>query len=255
MCLGHAEFIKSFSHYYDLMVSPVYLKNTTRLAIVPDSAYGQHGSALSEYAQLIWLRRNLDRILDGHTHIRVFHYRRFVAQKSRGVGIKSTNQPWATTISEEQIWEFESDFSRTSPDSELLNTKVTFSAGMIGQYAHAHVLEDLLSFSIFLCRSKILSDVEMVDMLRTPSIIPACNIAVLTVENFKAVYDQIVAAASFLVSGDFVSRTGYQRRNLGFLLERLHSYILQTLFDDGKIQGLFGFNYILSESEHVSVTV
>jgi hypothetical protein len=237
------------------MLSPVYLKNPSRLAIVPDSTYGAFGSALSEYAQLIWLRRNLDRIIDGHTHIRVFHYRRFVAQQLRNVGKRSTNQPWATTIRDEQIPEFEREFSRVSPDSELLNTKVRFQGGMIGQYAHAHVLEDLLSFSRFLCSSKMYSNITVADMLQSTCFIPACNIAILSVENFKVVYDKIVAAASFLTSSDFVLRSGYQRRNLGFLLERLHSYVLQALLDNGKIQASFGFNYILSESERVSITI
>ena len=150
ICLGHVPFPQLYQGHIDLMLSPREIQTASRLVVVPDSIYGENGSALSEYAQLFWLYDNLRQVAAGFTFIRIFHYRRFVSPEAPPVGQRSVNQWWSTAIQPLELQHFAAAFSR-SVTQEFANTPASFPGGALGQYADAHHLQDILRFTEFLC--------------------------------------------------------------------------------------------------------
>lgn len=253
ICLGHLPFPMSHWCYADLMVAPKMIIGHQRLAIVPDELYGPNGSALSEYAQLFWLHENLSRLMHDLEFVRVFHYRRFVSSVKPNCGRKSSNLFWATTITNQELDNFSSEFSRTV-EREVFNTPIKIPNGVMDQYRVVHVLEDLLRFGAFLAEKEILDSASLTRFMRSDVLIPSCNIGVFRSSTFHDIFTQLRQASQFLSSPFFIPRDGYQRRNLGFLLERLHSHLILERLTATQSPFCFGHNMVLSDSEVVTIT-
>jgi hypothetical protein len=235
------------------MIAPNLVVGPHRVAIAPDILFGPNGSALSEYAQLIWLGDNFDAITAGCRFVRIFHYRRFAAARPIR-GVASTNQPWSTTISVGQLADCGHEFDRYCR-RELFNHPVRFKDGMLAQYAAAHVLDDMLSFARFLTESGVFDPRTTAEFLNVDTLIPACNIGTFRSETLRSLLLLLKRASGFLKSPYFVAREGYQRRNMGFLLERLHSFAISMRVQSGESRPNFGHNIVISDSPIVSVTV
>lgn len=253
VCLGHLPFPQTHERHIDLMIAPRLIAGPKRLALVEDSYFGPHGSALSEYVQLLWLLDKLQPLAAGRDYIRIFHYRRFVSPEPPPVGQRSSNLPWATTIRAADLDAFESSFSRVS-QGELFNTPVQFHGGMLYQYAQSHVLKDMLNFARFLTETAILSPLECAEFLSMQLHIPSCNIGVFTKASYAEIFSVLRRAASFLDSPHFIQRSGYQRRSVGFLLERLNSYLIIRRIRGGTSLSSFGHNLVISDTAVVSGT-
>jgi hypothetical protein len=235
------------------MVSPKLIEGVTRLALVEDKLFGPNGSALSEYAQLLWIHEHIDRVLGGLNYIRIFHYRRFVTPHEPSNGKPSVNLPWATVITEKELAAHDKAFER-QVEHELFNTPAQFGGGMLAQYAVSHVLEDMMNFCVFLLESKIMPPTEVAIFLRENIHIPSCNIGVFTRQTFVDIFGVLRRAAEFLFSRHFVPRDGYQRRSAGFLLERLNSFLILKRIREGVSEERLGHNIVISDSEIVSAT-
>jgi hypothetical protein len=252
ICIGHQPFPPSFEHYYDYMLGPLPLPEVPRFIHLPQTIFGPHGPSLSEYAQIFCVLQNMDKFLRDETHVRTFHYRRFVSNGQTAIG-RACSFPWATTIKKEELAFFQQDFSRDEGE-ELVNTPTRFPGGVLTQYAEVHPFEDILDFAKFLYERGILSKLHVAGFLREDILIPGSSIAVLTVENFKLINSVLVMASEFKDSPSFTPRTGYQRRNMGFLLERLNSFLLLEGIRQGKIQGGIGKHMIISDSFEITGT-
>lgn len=253
VCLGHLAFPQTHNRHIDLMIAPLLVAGPKRLALVEDSSFGPNGSALSEYAQLLWLLDNLWTLTAGCSYIRIFHYRRFVSAKTPPIGRRSSNLPWATTIHAADLDAFEPSFSRNC-GSELFNTPVQFHGGMLYQYAQSHILEDILNFSKFLTENAILTPLDCAEFLSMQLHIPSCNIGIFTKAAYAEIFGALRRAAGFLESPYFVLRPGYQRRSVGFLLERLNSYLIIKRIRSGHSSSSFGHNVVISDTAVVSAT-
>lgn len=252
ICVGHKPFPSQYTHYFDYMLSPFPLSTEGRIIVVPRHLFGKNGPALSEYAELFWLLENFNQVLRDETHIRVFHYRRFVSDGQTGLG-EVCSFAWAKTVREDQLDLFQSDFAR-SGGSEIVNAPTRFAGGILSNYARYHHLEDLLDFAKFLSRENILSVLEVAQFLRGDILIPGSSIGVLSIENFRTVFSVLTKASNFINEPNYVARAGYQRRNIGFMLERLNSYLLLKGINEGKIIRKTGVHMIISDSSRVSST-
>jgi hypothetical protein len=253
ICLGHLPFPQSHADKIDLMISPRSISGPKQLAVVDDGLFGENGSALSEYVQLLWLLDHLDAVTVGCSYLRIFHYRRFASRAEPKVGQRASNMPWSTTITELDLNAFPNEFDRFS-DTEVFNTPVQFKSGMLGQYATAHVIEDILNFTKFLIETGILTRLAAADFLRENIDIPACNIGVFKIETYRSIFNILRKGAEFVYSPYFVARQGYQRRSVGFLLERLNIYLILRMIRQGEVKGNFGHNIVISNDSVVSVT-
>jgi hypothetical protein len=249
ICIGHKPFPSQYTHYFDYMLSPFPLSTEGRVIVVPRNLFGENGPALSEYAELFWLLENLNQVLRDETHIRVFHYRRFVSDGQTGLG-DACSLPYAKVVKENQLELFSQDFARLA-GGEIVNTPTRFAGGILGHYARHHHLEDFLDFAKFLSRENILSVLEIAQFLRGDILIPGSNIGVLSIENFRGVFSVLAKASNFVNEANYVARAGYQRRNIGFMLERLNSYLLLKGINEGKIARKTGFHMVISDSPRI----
>ena len=107
VCLGHVSFPLDFIRYVDLMLSPRLVEVPCRAIVVDDSYFGEHGSALSEYVQLLWLFDHFDTIVGDYEFVRIFQYRRFVARSRVG---RRSNQGHIRWIKTDELVRREKDF-------------------------------------------------------------------------------------------------------------------------------------------------
>lgn len=235
------------------MLSPVPLNTCSRTIHVPDNTFGPYGDTLSEYAQLLWLLDHLDDILAGHRFLRVFHYRRFIAPIRPAQAASALNQPWAMVIQANELDQYESAFDR-SEESELINTQMSFDQGVLGQYAQVHVLEDMVNFGRFLAQAKVLPGQQVLGFMNMKTFIPSSSIATYGKENFRAIFSVLRRAAAFMESPYYQRREGYQRRAMGFLLERLNSYLVLLRMAQGRLAATQGQNMVISDELSISTT-
>lgn len=220
ICVGHQPF--PVPGFIDLMISPRPLSALHAAVVADDAAHGPHGSSLSEYSQLLWLYEHFQDVIGGHEFVRIVQYRRFVARRRIG---RRTNHDFARFVTPAELPAQHADFSRATAH-ELFNGTCAFRGGMLGQYAGAHVLRDMLSFARFLLEEDILDSAGVATFLTSPVTIPASSIGVFRASTLAALLGELRRAAAFLHSSAFIARTGYQRRVLGFLLERLQAHLL-----------------------------
>lgn len=250
VCVGHFNFPPQFAHYIDLMLSPRIINCSARLVIVEDNLFGQNGHSLSEYCQLLWLTKHLDKIASDYEFIRIFHYRRFISSHLPTDAVRSANEPWTSISRPQQLGRYELDFQRVA-SHELFNEPLDFPRGVAGHYAEGHVLEDYIQFAKFLLEEKILSPIEVAEFLQQKKLIPSSSMGVFSKENLKFIFNFLEKAAFFLESPLFKARDGYQRRAAGFLFERLQSYLIFKRIEAGASPAKFGNNVVISEDTRV----
>jgi hypothetical protein len=250
VCLGHVSFPHEFIRYVDLMLSPRDVSVPCRSIVVDDSYFGEHGSALSEYVQLLWLYDHFDTIVDSYEFVRVFQYRRFVSHSRIG---RRSDRRYLRWIKADELLRREKDFSRHST-TELFNQIHKFRKGMLRQYEAAHVLIDIINFSKFLLETEVLDSKRVALFLSDPPLIPASNMGTFRVATLREILATLRKAAEFIKSSDFTPREGYQRRVLGFLLERLNSHLLLQRVETGSSQASFGHHILISDGPEVTNT-
>ena len=251
ICLGHLPFPIEFHQHVDLMIAPRAVAGPYRVIVVEDSYFGEHGSSLSEYVQLLWLYDNFEKIVGTYDYIRIFHYRRFVAREKIG---RPSSHEWAHWITKDELSKYSKEFSRHST-RELFNTPHKFSQGVRGQYETAHILEDFINFSDFLFESGIQTSKEATSFMTSSTLIPSSSMGTFHNTTLRRILMTLKDAAQFLKANYFVPRAGYQRRVVGFLLERLNSYLILARIQSGLSDANFGHHTILSDGPLIGITV
>jgi hypothetical protein len=249
ICLGYGSFPAENFQYVDVMLSPRSIVGPNCNIVIPTTYFGEHGSSLSEYVQLLWLYDNFETIIRTHEYIRLFHYRRFVSR--RELGLPSANWKEVRWIAQSELQSCSEEFSRTST-SELFNKVQTFAGGVVVQYQQSHQLVDFIHFSKFLLESAILDPLHVALFLREQVLIPASSVGVFRSITLRQMLAVLRRAAEFINTDYFVPRRGYQRRVLGFLLERLHSYLLLVRIRSGQSEANFGHHIIISDGPVIS---
>ena len=250
ICVSHLPFPRRFDRYVDLMLTPASVIGPSRVIQVKDDVYGVNGHALSEYAQLFWLHDHLESFTDGYEYIRLFQYRRFVSRVP--LGDVSWNS-FSTWISPSRLEKASSEFDRFSA-GELFNPAVIYQGGVPFQYAMSHVLEDLLNFTKYIIEQNILTHSEVVEFLTSDRLITACSTGIYSVKHFRDTFAKLKKAAEFINSSYYIPRSGIQRRVGGFLLERLHSYLLLRYLQDERGIQKFG-HYIMIDDGRILTRV
>jgi hypothetical protein len=248
ICLSHIPLPQSLCAHVDLMIAPRHIIGPPRVAVVDDSYFGEFGSSLSEYSQLLWLYDHFDAIVSKYDYIRIFQYRRFVAQNEFGL---PCSQPWAKRIRVDELSQYSNEFNRSCA-GELFNRAIHFNGGMLGQYASAHIREDILNFSKFLIEESIFDPLQASLFLKEALMIPSSNLGTFRKVTLREILSTLKRAAAFLRSNYFVPRPGYQRRVMGFLLERLTSYLILMRIGDRASEPNFGHHMIISNDYIIS---
>lgn len=206
------------------------------------------GNLLGEYGSLFSLRRSLEESSRDYDQIIVSQYRRFVT--SVPLGESSTNKFWTRVISNDEAGRIKNMeiFDPKQGSIELISNAIQVPGGIIRNYAESHHLRDILRFTAAQIDAQNFSADEMMEFLHFPILIPAPSCGSFQFKNFMATHRKLEAAASAFYSNGFVPhKDPYQGRVLGFLIERLHSFLL--------IKNVLSSGQDLANSMGVGITI
>jgi hypothetical protein len=251
ICLGHLPFPETYADRVDVFLTSREIHGHGRAIFVDDAIWGPNGGALSEYSQLLWLSDNFDQVVGESAFVRVFQYRRFVSRNRVG---RQATADFFTYIHADELESFADDFARND-EVELFNRPHQFRGGMLSQYAEVHPMDDLLAVLRLLLHTGRITQMAAAAFLREDYVIPSCNMGVFRRQTLKHILNLLRPVAEFLQSPDYVARDGYNRRSLGFILERLHSFIILDLIRTGQAAQNFGNHIVISESAEVPRTI
>lgn len=205
------------------------------------------GSRLaSEYAGLFAIRQRLEEVgYDGG--VIVAHYRRFVSRRT--FGRLSDNVPGVRTLTPREAEGV--TFTDLLPDPAqdwLLTMPLRIGQQVGGQYNTKHILRDLLRFLTDAVDAGAIDSNDAHRALFTDLLIPACSVGCYPARWFNSIFRKLEIAAVAFLDGGYVEREGYQRRVLGFCLERLNNFlILQAMEADGvRTVPCFGYQMVVS---------
>ncbi len=246
VCLTHKEVPVFLYKKADIVISSDVLLQSEKSVFIDKNFYGKHGVVLSEYAQLFFLLSFLQKNEINQEYIRIFHYRRFVSVLQFEL-VPSKNLYWSFPIDESKLSEFDADFGNVR-NIEIFNTPIEFQDSLMSQYQREHYLTDLLFFSEYLIEENILTTIDVTEFLMFKFMIPACSVGVYHKIFMIEMLRLLFLAAGFRDSKYFIRRDGYQERSLGFLLERLQSFLIFKYISTVHPTYIFGKNIVLSGS-------
>jgi len=252
-CIGHKE--PTFTPPLPFVfVSPLRVPRFDQI-IIKDDWNGElmHGSIISEYTQLFGLAKYLATRTQEEL-LYLFQYRKFLSfKKGQSLAI---NIPYAYPVNARDAELF------FPTAEEILCFKSHFMVGahmimhsMYDNYARGHIEEDFLNFLKVLRhhpefgphRSQLFSECKI--------LFPSPAIGVVPTDVFCRHMQLLAEVWLIFANKYYVPRAGYQRRVGGFLLERLHSFLLSELFFPTiKASVTEGYHMVVSDSLIISVS-
>jgi hypothetical protein len=180
----------------------------------------------NEYASLFLINRQIQESKRVPEFITICQYRRFVFNKK--IGQKSKLTPWCTVLTYDQLSKINvHELYLPRNDQSYLIGSIINVPSIIDQYASAHFLRDILRFTSILIDLEILSDAAALNFLKFNLIIPAPSCGTFPANAFVNLFNIIEnAAKGFWNNGYRPYGDEYQSRVMGFLLERLNSFLL-----------------------------
>jgi hypothetical protein len=210
-------------------------------------------SLIGEYFFLFALARQL-RPAEGDT-IAIGQYRRVVVNAP--LGEPADNQPWTRIVGAEQAERLDMDLLTQPACGGFLISSLVRVDSVANQFALHHPLRDYFRFLADLVDEGVLDDGQIREAALLNLLVPAPSNGTFPAQVFVAIMTQLERAADAFMLRGYAPRTGYQRRILGFCLERLHSYLLLLELARRQIpfQAASGHQLTIAEAATVQPTI
>lgn len=224
-CIGHT--LPLFKPPIDFdMLCPVSLGIPHELVIKDDRfGHGIDGGGLAEYSQFFGLH---DMLLSGDVsaeHLFLFQYRKFISTQMGGAESVS---PWIRVLTSElapTLFPLQDQLNAFS-GRLAVGSIFEFGESISSNYALVHVIDDFVLFVAACAESGVMSNADIKSFATLRGIIPSPSVCCIHVEVFMRLMDILKRVWQIYVRHYQIEREGYQRRVSGYLLERLHSYLL-----------------------------
>ena len=184
----------------------------------------------------------------------ITQYRRFVVNQA--IGTPSSNSPHARTLPADQAGKASiADLMKPKTGDWLVGSLLT-TKSVMAQYARHHPLRDWLRFLADAIDGGAIDQASALEAGLTKLLIPAPSVGTFPSAVFLSHLRVLRCAALSFRNHGFIARDDYQRRAIGFCLERLHSYLLwkTTSLHHGDLSRFLGFQIVVSETEHLIAT-
>jgi len=216
--------------------------------IIPDDFYGEsfHGDILSEYTQLFGLADFLSRNENPQEKIYIFQYRKFITTKPANQ--VSTNMPYAHAYLPLEAKKYFPTTSDLNELSEHLVGPIVKYKSVANQYAAVHLIQDYCKFICSLSLSGDFSIVRCANFADSELLIPSPSLGLTQVGIFISHMNILKSIWSHFYKYFYIQRNGYQRRVGGFLLERLHSFLILEEIKKENIKFSKGQQIVISNS-------
>lgn len=208
-----------------------------------------NGLILSEYCQLFWLASTLR---EDHRNIQslvLSQYRKLLsvepgrqrASNAPYTFVATPSEASRVNLSDSQI-EGLSSRHKTHLIGPVINIGST-----IENYARYHLLPDFLRFCDQMLVSRRFSPELVARFANCNALIPAPSLGVHRIDEFLNDMDTLRHVWELFFRACYVKRDGYQRRVGGFLMERLHSFLIYERLRTNPEQYLIGHQYVVVE--------
>lgn len=216
--------------------------------LLPDSLIG-------EYYFLFLIRRQIEKKISLKS-ITLSQYRRFSAVQS--IGQPAANQPYANLITKVEASNPNlGNLIVAKKDGWLVSSLFAASPSVSYQYARHHFLRDWFRFLADGFDAGLLTQTEISESAFINTLIPAPSNGVFPVVFLVEHLIKLEACAKAFIQSGYKPRDAYQRRVIGFCLERLHSYLLLASLSKLKINfnEAAGQQIVVSETDAVKPTI
>lgn len=184
------------------------------------------GDRLSEYATLFGLARELATETDDLDEMIAFsHYRKFPAVQE----VQGNQTDVYSAITPAEFADLGDDVL-VPPDGVLVFPEPTrHGMNLISQYDYCHVLRDFLYFMALAIDLGVVEDSDVARYLDGELMLCAPTVGVFPKSWVVQAMHALETVAVAFESTVNIPREGYQKRVLGFCIERLHSLLLMQL--------------------------
>lgn len=210
---------------------------------------------IGEYYFLFLLRRQLEKKLTIES-VTISQYRRFVTISP--IGIPSDNMSYSNVISPNEASDNSiSSLIRPKKDGWLISSEFPNTPNVAFHYSKYHILRDWFRFLSDAFDSNLLSQVEIMEAALVNKMVPAPSNGIFPVQFFIEHLKRLEQCALAYKNNGYIKRDAYQRRVLGFCLERLHSYLLLSTLARLKldINDVSGRQIIVAENTTIKPTI
>lgn len=234
-CIGHMPALFSPPIPFTLLSSSILgLPNELTIA---DNRFGTNldGGSLAEYSQIFGLVELLKAGDIQADRLHLFQYRKFISPKYL---LEAPSDVWISYVqpnvaeilfpSEQQIMEL--------PVELIVGSSFVLSESIAKNYAQAHEIEDFVQFVVACYGSGVLDYQDTQQITSMKEIIFSPALCIIDTKKLIQICDQLFTAWIEYSKYFHTQRTGYQRRISGYLLERLHSYLIFKGLIQGTIQ-------------------
>ena len=254
ICVGHLQPL------FSLVDSPVAFLSEEDIGVPDAWVFGEeypdllsHGHTLSEYAALFALSRRLRKAGNIPHRLVLTQYRKFVTHQN--IGTIAENMPYVKTIPAEGLSVHKKDIAPLK-NNILVTMPFDLQMRVLDQYSKVHFLRDLLAFVSDSIDRGVINNAEAKDMLDSRFMIPAPALGCYDGKTFMEIFGALEQAAVYFLARSYQPRAGYQRRVLGFCLERLHSYLLLKRLGFPNLQTEnFGWQIVVADNCVVQPTI
>ena len=184
----------------------------------------------------------------------ISQYRRFVAREP--IGRPSSNAPHARTLRAEEASSPQVAKLLSPKSGDWLIGSALKTQSVMSQYARHHPVRDWLRFL-----ADAIDDVAIDHKLALKAseesvLIPAPSVGVFPTPTFLEHLKVLRRASLSFRNSGYVARTDYQRRSIGFCIERLHSCLILCAARESQVPLLLlmGNQIVVSETERLIAT-
>jgi hypothetical protein len=223
-CIGHKPmaFVCGAPH---LMISP---DPSCADIHVPDDALGDafHGGVLSEYTQLFALADQLRKQTDRPHAVYLFQYRKFLTPVAQLP--TCSNMSYASCIKPDAAATvFPSmDMLLNSGFDMIHGPQIQFQGSVGWAYGMSHHAEDFMGLLLSVKEQADFSHLRCANFIHLNAMLPAPALGLYPTEFFLDSMQILKEVWSVFRANYYQERQGYQRRVGGFLMERLHSFLV-----------------------------
>lgn len=224
-CIGHTRPLFKPPIFYQ-MLCPQSLGMPNEV-VIDDDRFGQgiDGGGLAEYSQLFGLHEMLlcGDVVAGDLFL--FQYRKFISTQIGGVESAS---PWVRVLEPDSapgLFPLQDQLDAFS-GRLAVGSVFEFGESISSNYALVHVVDDFVLFVAACAESGVVSNADIKAFATLRGIIPSPSVCCIHVDVFIKLMDILKRVWNIYALNYQIRRDGYQRRASGYLLERLHSYLL-----------------------------
>jgi hypothetical protein len=226
-------------------------KNHECFIEVDDKALGDafDGHVISEYFQLFYYFLHSTDNLSHPNGYYIYQYRKFLSRDGNAPAPPSmpyllTSLPSEVTYKNIQL----NDILSLVETKKVLIGPILSIGSMAENYGKYHVTQDFSMFILAMRDSLLFDNTAIMNFINFPYLIPSPSIGIFPTEYLLADLKALATVWEQFYKNYYFPREGYQRRVGGFLLERLHSFIiLQRAIRDDLKNTISCFQYIVSE--------